>query len=285
MKTGLILEGGASRTLFTCGVLDVLCDEGIKADYVIGVSAGICSGTSYVSGQRGRNYEVDMRYMHDKRYMGLRHMADRNNKSYYNLKFVFEDIPNIHVPFDFEAFENFDGEVEAAVTNIQTGLAEYLPVTAEDKCFNVLKASCALPILFPPIIINGKRYMDGGIADSIPFERALEKGCEKNIVVLTRRRGYEKRPSKALKLITRHYKKYPEFVRAVNTRYINYNACLKRLWEAEKSGKVFVIAPEEKITCGRTENSPEKLDIMYKMGVRAAMDAAPDLHRYLNNIE
>lgn len=281
MKTGLVLEGGASRTLFTCGVLDVLLKENIYADYVVGTSAGICSGTSFVSKQYGRNYNVDVKYMSDKRYMGLRHLLNRKNKSYYNLDFVFDDIPNRIVPFDYETYESFSGEVEAAVTNMETGKPEYMPVSAEDKSFNILRATCALPILFPPIIINGRPYMDGGLSDSIPFEHAAEKDCDKILVILTRPKGYVKKQSKAFKIIAKAYAKYPNFVEAARTRYIHYNECLDKLWAAQEEGKVFVIAPMSEIPYKRTESSPEKLDIMYKMGIKSAQSVMPDLKRYL----
>ncbi|MBQ2891001.1 MAG: patatin family protein [Clostridia bacterium] len=185
MKLGLVLEGGASRTVFSCGVMDVLLSNKIYADYVIGTSAGIAYGTSYASKQIGRNREV-AKYMSDKRYMGMKHLLNPKNRSYYNLDFVFSDIPNKEVLFDFEEFSKFSGDVIATVTNLKTGEVEYLPVTAEDKGFTVLRASCALPVMFKPIEIEGEKYLDGGVGDPIPYKRAFQDGCEKIFVILTR---------------------------------------------------------------------------------------------------
>lgn len=281
MKIGLVLEGGASRTLFTAGVLDVLMDNDIKANYIIGTSAGISSGVSYASGQRGRNYQVYTTYMPDKRYMGLRYFFDKNNKSYYNMKFVFDDIPNIYCKYDFDALGRFDGEVLAAVTNYETGKPEYIAVTADDTAFDTLRATCALPIMFPPIEINGNKYMDGGIADSIPFEYAIQNGCEKNIVILTRHREYRKKKSKSIKLLRKIYKYSDDFANALENRYANYNACLERLFEAEKSGKAFVIAPHEPLNYNRTESDKEKLIEMYNIGFDTANSVINDLKKYL----
>lgn len=215
MKLGLILEGGASRAYFSSGVMDALLEENIIADYVIGTSAGIANAVSYASGQIGRNLSIAKDYLHDKRYMGFKHMLNPNNRSYYNLDFVFDSIPNIHLPFDYDAFNNFKGEVVAAVTNINTGKAEYLPVPRDDKKFNVLRASCALPLLFPIITINGQKYMDGGIFMPIPADEAIRSGCDKNIVILTRERGYRKSPEKSLELAAKLYRQYPKFVDVV----------------------------------------------------------------------
>lgn len=281
MKTSLVLEGGASRTLFTAGVLDVLADNNIDVQYIIGASAGISSGISYATGQRGRNYEVYTTYMPDKRYMGLKYLFDKNNKSYYNLKFVFEEIPQKLVKFDYEGLNDYNGEVIAVVTNFQTGEAQYLPVNGNDKNLEILKATCALPILFPPIDINGTLYMDGGISDSIPFMHAIENGCDKNIVILTRPRDYRKAKTSAIKLFKLKYKNNPDFYKAIEHRYLNYNNSLEKLAQLEKEGKVYVIAPRKSLGKKRTESGRESLIEMYNEGVKVAQKEMENLKEYL----
>lgn len=175
MKTGLVLEGGALRTIFSSGVCDALLDGGVMVDYVIGVSAGIAYGVSYISRQPRRNLEIVTRYAGDRRYMGMNNLADRHNRSYFGLEFVYDTIPNELVPFDYQTFAAYPGQVEAVVTNLNTGEAEYMPVPREDDKFLLLQATCALPLMFPIYHLNGQPYLDGGVADSIPYERADRK--------------------------------------------------------------------------------------------------------------
>ena len=201
MKTGLVLEGGALRGVFTSGVCDALMEGGITVDYLVGVSAGIANGVSFASHQPRRSLEVLTRFVNDKRYMGLNNLAHRDNRSYFGLEFAYETIPNELVPFDYEAFSAFPGRVEAVVTDLETGEPAYLEVPRRDKRNLVVQASCALPLMFSTYHINGHLYQDGGIADSIPWKRAVEQGCERILVVLTRTRSYEKRADKLLPLI------------------------------------------------------------------------------------
>lgn len=281
MKLGLILEGGASRTCFSNGVMDVLMDEKIRADYIIGASAGIANGASYASWQRGRAHEISREYMVDPRYMGARYLFQKNNKSFYNIKFVFDEVPNHLVPYDYAALKAYPGELVACVTRLKTGQAEYLKVTAEDTRWKVLQASCALPILFQPVKIDGKYYMDGGIADSIPIEQAIRSGCNKNIVVLTRERSYLKKESRTTRLAARIYRKYPQFAEALLTRAKRYNANRRRVFELEKEGKAFVIEPQDIGGFKRTESSPDKLEALYQQGINCAEARMEQLRAYL----
>lgn len=279
MKLGITMEGGASRTVFSCGVADAFLEEGIMPDYFIGVSAGIAYGVSYLSKQKGRNLTIIQKYMNDKRYMGLRHLL--KNRNFYNIPFVFEEIPNKLEAFDFEAFEAFPGKVEACVTNIHTGKAEYLEVPRRDDKFEVLVASCALPILFQPVKVGRHYYLDGGVSDSVPYKRAIEQGCDKNIVILTRERDYVKKSERAGNVSMKLYKKYPHIAEDLKTRPQRYNACMQELLEQEKAGEVFVIAPETTYGISRTESNPDKLTKLYKEGYRQAKRQMADLKRYL----
>jgi predicted patatin/cPLA2 family phospholipase len=281
MKLGITMEGGASRTYFSCGVTDALLEENIMPDYLIGVSAGIGYGLSYLSRQKGRNLTIAKKYGQDKRYMGPRHLLHRSNRSYYNIPFVFDEIPNKLVPFDYEEFERFPGKAVATVTNIHTGKAEYLEVKGSDTKFQVLVASCALPVLFQPVKIGKKYYLDGGLSDSIPYQQAIKEGCDKNIVILTRERGYIKKRERAAKITERFYRRYPKVVESIKNRPREYNDCMQELLAAEKRGDVFIIAPETTLGIGRTEANSKKLELLYEEGYRQAREQMSDLKKYL----
>lgn len=280
MKTGLVLEGGALRAIFSSGVCDGLLEGGIMADYVIGVSAGIAYGVSYVSKQPRRNLEVVTRFAPDKRYMGWHNLADRDNRCYFGLKFVYSTIPNQLVPFDYEAFAAFPGEVEAAATNLNTGKADYLAVPRHDEESIVLQASCAMPLLFPVYEIDGQPYLDGGIGDAIPWRRALTK-CDRVIAVLTRPRSYRRKPDRMMNLIRRRYRDYPKFVAAMEGRADVYNQDREKLFQAEREGKLLVIAPESTLGVARTERDTEKLRLLWAAGYQMAADRLDEIRHYL----
>ena len=279
MKLGITMEGGASRTVFSCGVADALLEENIMPDYFIGVSAGIAYGVSYLSRQKGRNLAIVQKYMKDKRYMGVRHLLKERN--FYNIPFVFGEIPNKLEAFDYEAFAAFPGKVEACVTNIHTGKPEYLEVPRHDDSFNVLVASCALPVLFRPVKLGKHYYLDGGLSDSVPYQHAIAEGCDKNIVILTRERGYIKKTEHAGRISMRLYRKYPNIVEAIKTRPEKYNACIQELMEREEAGEIFVIAPENIHGVTRTESDPEMLTKLYEEGYQQAKKQMEALKKYL----
>ena len=280
MKTGLVLEGGALRAIFSSGVCDGLLEGGVMTDYVIGVSAGIAYGVSYVSKQPRRNLEVVTRYATDKRYMGLRNLADKNNRSYFGLKFAYGTIPNQLVPFDYDTFAAFPGEVEAVVTNLNTGRAVYLPVPRRDGESTVLQASCAMPLLFPIFQIDGQPCLDGGIGDPIPWRRALDK-CGRVIVVLTRPRSYRRKPDRMMKLIRKRYREYPSFVAAMEGRAEVYNRDRAAMFQAEREGRLLVIAPDSTLGVARTERDTEKLRLLWAEGYQMAIDRLEEIRDYL----
>ena len=266
MKTGLVLEGGALRTIFSSGACDGLLAGGVMADYVVGVSAGIAYGVSYVSRQQGRNLEILSRYVNDKRYMGMSNLLHKGNRSYFGLEFVYDTIPNELVPFDYDAFASFPGEVEAVVTNLETGKAEYFPVPREAGDFKLLQATCALPLMFPVFDIEGRPCMDGGAADAIPFRRAFEQGCDKAIVILTRPRDYVRHTEKLQKVIEHTYRSYPNFCETMRNRADTYNRDREKLFQLEREGKVLVIAPKNTRGVSRIERNVEKLRLLWGDG-------------------
>lgn len=283
MKLGLVTEGGAARAYYSCGVMDEMLRADIIADYIIGTSAGIANAVSYASKQAGRNHTIATKYFHDKRYMGTKYLLSRKTKCYFNLDFIFDEIPNEHLPFDYEKFAEFKGEVIATVTNIETGKAEYLPVSRYDRRFEILRATCALPILFQPIKIDGKSYLDGGIADSIPFKRAFEDGCDKCIIILTQSRNYRKSSDKLLELSAKIYRKNPDFAKALLQRPQMYNQQLEDIRKLEEQGLVYVIAPKESLGISRTESKPELLDKIYRMGEKDLRNQLDLLKSFIQN--
>ena len=281
--TGLVLEGGASRTVYSCGILDVMLENGIVADRVYGVSAGSAFGVSYCSGQVGRNYRLATEFMGRPEYMGFKHLLDPRNRSYYNLKYAYDDVPNIWLPFDYEAYKLSRSKLYAVVTNVETGKAEYLYVDGNDRQWTLLQASCALPLLFPEIEWEGKKYLDGGLADSIPYKRALEDGCDKVIVILTRPKEYRKTTDGSTKLAMRRYaSKYPELVKTMATRAERYNQALEDLAVLKSRGKAAVFAPRTTFGVQRIEGDPRKLERLYRHGRKHGERELERLRAYLS---
>ena len=284
MKTGIVLEGGAIRTIFSTGVCDALLTRGLMTDYVIGVSAGIAYGVSYVSKQSRRNLDIMVRYINDKRYMGWENLLRRGNHAYFGLDFVFETIPKQLVPFDYDTFAAYPGEVEAVVTNMDTGRPEYFPVERGDDRLKLLQATCALPFLFPVYTIQGRPYMDGGASDAIPFERAFAKGCDRLIIVLTWERGYVRRPEKLQHLIDLAYHKYPGFCEAMRHRADTYNKVRGRLFQLEREGKVLLFAPKSTVGFHRTERDIDKIKALWQDGYDQGIARLDEVETFLKGM-
>jgi predicted patatin/cPLA2 family phospholipase len=250
-------------------------------DYVIGVSAGISFGTSYISRQPRRNLEVVTTYATDKRYMGLNNLIDHHNNSYFGLEFTYETIPNELVPFDYDAFAAYPGEVEAVVTNLNTGQAEYMPVPRRDRHATVLQASCALPLLFPIYELNGQPYLDGGVADAIPWQRALDKGCDRVVVVLTHPRNFTRHSGKIMHMLRKKYRNYPNFLTTLENRAEHYNQDRAKMFELEQQGKLLVIAPTSTLGVSRVERNTDKLRLLWAEGYQMTVDRMEELTNYL----
>lgn len=272
MKTGIVFEGGAFRTIFSCGVMDAFLEKNIMPDYIIGVSAGAAYGVSYASRQPCRNLKIILDYCDDKRYMGINNLLNPKNKCYYGLDFAYDTIPNKLVPFDYDEFDKFHGEFYAVVTNVLTGEPEYMKYTTADRSNLILKATCALPILFPNIYINDTPYLDGGLSDSIPYEKAFEDGCDRVVVVLTRESGYKKSTTSSTKAMARAYHRYPNIAIDLVKRAGRYNHSLKKLRRLEKEGKVIVIRPDSTEGFSRLEKDKEKILNMYDEGYAKGID-------------
>lgn len=284
MKTGLVLEGGALRTIFSCGVLDAFLDAQLPLpDYFVGVSAGAAYGTSYLARQNRRNLKLITSYAGDKRYMGVGNLLNPKNRSYFGLKFAYDTIPNELVPFDYEAFQAYEGMAEAVVTNVATGEAEYHLIPRNERYNKTILASCSIPLMFPTVELEGGEYLDGGCADAIPWKHALEMGCDRVVVILTRERDYRKEPDGSMRAIARTFKKNPAFVEAMTTRAQRYNENREELFQAEREGKVLVIAPEDTLGCSRTERDTEILRALWQQGYFAGRKLLPQIQEYWSN--
>ena len=281
MKTGLVLEGGALRTIFSCGVLDAFLDAQLPLpDYFVGVSAGAAYGTSYLARQNRRNLKLITSYAGDKRYMGVGNLLNPKNRSYFGLKFAYDTIPNELVPFDYEAFQAYEGMAEAVVTNVATGEAEYHLIPRNERYNKTILASCSIPLMFPTVELEGGEYLDGGCADAIPWKHALEMGCDRVVVILTRERDYRKDSDGSLRVLERSFRKHPEFVETMRTRAERYNASREELFALEQDGKVLVIAPEDTLGCGRMERDLEVLRGLWQAGYFAGRRCVDDIRAF-----
>ncbi len=281
MKTGLVLEGGALRTIYSSGVQDGFLEAGLDFDYVVGASAGIAYGMSFLSRQYGRNLEILTRFANDKRYMGKRNLIDPRNRSYFGLEFSFERIPAELVPYDFAALERWQGEAEAVVTDIEAGTPRYFPAAVTDPRFTLMKATCAMPVLFPIIDYQGVKCLDGGAADGIPWKRALEKDCERVVVVLTRERSYVRKPDGLLPVMRACYRKYPRFIDVMKRRAEDYNRCREELFAAEKKGDVLLFCPDSTKGFSRVETDTDKIRALWQQGLDHARVRTDEVLAYL----
>lgn len=242
----LVLEGGTFRPIFSCGVMDALLDADIMFPYCIGVSAGISQGVSYVSRQQKRNLDVILQYRNDKRYLGISNYPKCN--SVFGLDFIFGELPDRLAPFDWEVYRRYDGTFLVGVTNVKTGKIEYKDGKHMDEKFTMLRATCALPIFFPMIELDGNKYLDGGITDPIPIRKAIQDGNKRHLILLTRPKGYRKTLNKQTILASNIYKKkYPEFAQALLRRHVRYNKTIELCEKLEEKGKAIILRPYDVI--------------------------------------
>jgi len=240
--TSLILEGGTFRPVFTAGVLDALLENNIELPYIIGVSAGISNGLSYVSKQKGRNLEILLTYRHDPRYISRRNFI--KERSLFGLKFAFEDIPEKHIPFDMETFKQYPGTFLVGVTNAQTGQAEYIEGRHCSNINRLIQATCSIPGFFPPCHLDDKIYYDGGISDPIPIRKAIADGCTKHLIILTQPESYHKEASRSHEMMAKALqKRYPQLASQIRSRHIRYNETVAFCHQLKKQGDALIIQP------------------------------------------
>lgn len=281
MKTCFVLEGGALRGLYTAGVLDYLYDKKLNIDSIIGVSAGALFGVNYFSNQPGRGLRYNLKYCNDKRYMSVRSLLLTGN--IVNKNFAYYKVSNELDPFDNDTFKKNKKDYYAVVTNTSTGLPEYMKITSPLEQMEELRATSAMPLLSRMIKINGNRYLDGAVTDSIPVLKALEMGYDKVVVVLTQPLEYRKPEFslKNMKRIMKRYKNHPNLVKALFNRADMYNNTLDKIIELEKDKKIFVIRPSESVEIDYIKKKKEDLQKAYDIGLKDMENYYKDLIKYL----
>lgn len=267
-KSGLVLEGGGMRGVFTCGVLDNFMDRGIRFPYTIGVSAGACNGLSYMSEQRGRAKYSNIDLLREYHYIGLKQLLLKGNLIDFDL--LFYTFPEKIIPYDYERLAACEEHFEMVTTDCRTGKACYFEEKHDPvRVIDLVKASSSLPFVSPISYVDGRPMLDGGITDSIPLLRAQELGYDNNIVVLTRNKGYRK-PDKPTPVPPFIYRKYPELRRAIHSRNKMYNEQISTIEQLEESGKLTVLRPQRPIEVGRMERDYRKLVSLYEEGYECA---------------
>lgn len=279
MKIGLVLEGGAMRGMYTAGVLDILMENEVHADCVVGVSAGALFGVNYLSKQKGRVIRYNKRFNSDKNYLGMLPLLREGN--IVSTKYAYEDVPRKLDPFDDEAYMASGTPFYAVVTNIETGEPEYIQVHSVFEQMDTLRASGSMPFVSKPVDIDGKQYLDGGITDTIPFEWLAKQGCDKLIVILTRDMEYRKKPMSPT-LVKWYGKKFPKVAEKLLERHLLYNRTVELLKEWESKGRAFVIRPSKPIEIGRIEKNPDKLQAVYELGILDGTNSITQLKEYLS---
>ncbi|MBB3113213.1 putative patatin/cPLA2 family phospholipase [Paenibacillus phyllosphaerae] len=277
---GLVLEGGGMRGVYTAGVLEYFSEQGVYFPYTIGVSAGACMAASYLSRQQGRNRTVNVEWVKDSRYISWGNLLKKGQL--FGMDFVFDEIPNKLVPFDYKALEASTEEFVIGTTDCRTGETVYYKKSEPDfDVLHILRASSSLPFIAPIVEHAGRQLLDGGISDPIPLRKSQQDGNKRNVLVLTRNREYRKSPNRFAFAIRRAYGKYPAFVDRMLKRHETYNSTLAYIDEQESKGTTFVIRPQEPLVVGRMERDSKKLDALYRQGYEDAKRLLPSLQAWM----
>ena len=277
-KTGLVLEGGGMRGIYTAGVLDVFLEHEIEFDGVIGVSAGAIHGCSFVSGQKGRSIRYYKKYCNDKRFVSFRNLILTGDIA--GEQFCYHEIPERLDPYDFEAFNASKTEFYVTCSNVETGKAEHLPITDMRTQVDRMRASASLPYASRIVRAEGMKLLDGACTDSIPVGAFHRLGFKRLVVIMTRPRGYVKKPERRW-LPGIYYRRYPAFARALRRRHENYNRTVRQIERLEAAGKLFVIRPSRALELKRTEHDVKKLDAAYELGRADALQRMEGMKKWL----
>lgn len=276
-KTVFVLEGGAMRGLYSAGVLDTFLENNISTDAIYGVSAGALFGINFKSKQIGRALRYNLKYVHDKNYMGLYSLITTGN--IMNREFCFDKLVNELDKLDIETFNNSPIDFYAVVTNVETGEAEHIKITDAKEGLEALRASGSMPFVSKLVEVNGQKYLDGAISDPIPLQKALDEGYDKIVVVLTRPENYRK--TKSYLPYKLFYKEYPNLIKTAKNQYIHYNNTLELIKKYEKEGRIFVLRPSQNIKMQRVEKNTNKLRAIHKLGINDCIANLDRLKKYL----
>ena len=279
IKAGLVVEGGGMRGVYSSGVLDFFIEKDLFFENNYGVSAGACHLCSYLAKQYKRAFRVNVDYLNDKRYCSVHSLLKTGNL--FGAEMLYDIIPNELDLFDYDTYNKNESNFYVVITDINTGKPEYVKIGDLKKDIIYVRASSSLPLLAQNVKINDKEYLDGGISDSIPIKKSIADGNKKNVVILTRDSTYRKGKNSLMPIIKLKYKKYPNFVKSMDDRYIVYNEILDFIKELENNGDVFVIRPKKPVNIGRTEKNREKLEALYNDGYNDAKDCYEELLKYL----
>jgi predicted patatin/cPLA2 family phospholipase len=280
INSGLVLEGGGMRGLYTAGVLEYFMERDLYFPYVIGVSAGACMAGSYLSRQAGRNKEVNLGYVGDKRYLSYLNFIKK--RELFGMDFIFDEIPNKLVPFDLETFRTVPEQLIVGTTDCETGEPVYFDKnTHGEHLLKLLRASSSLPFVAPSVSYDNRLLLDGGISDPIPIKKAQNDGFQKNVIILTKPAGYYKRPSKLASYF--NYKQHPKINDLLVSRHKLYNETLAYINAEEEKGKVLVIRPSIALPVGRVEKNRTKLQDLYELGLQDAQKQIKNIEIFLTN--
>ena len=280
VKTGIVLEGGGMRGMYTCGILDVLMENHIYVDGMVGVSAGIAFGCNYKSRQAGRALRYNVRFAKDRRYSGMMSLLKTGN--YYNAHFAYNLVPRHYDIFDYNVFEDTAMECYAVCFDVKTGNGVYQRLDrVNDDFFEWIRASASMPVVAQPVEVGGRLLLDGGLADSIPLEFMMSKGYERNIVVLTREDGFRKTSEHGMWLIKPLLRKWPKVIEALKQRPAHYNMQLQQVREQERKGTAFVFRPFKPLNVSRTTHDAAEMNRVYQQGREEALQRLDELKRFL----
>ena len=279
-RTGLAMEGGAMRGMFTCGVTDVFMENGITFDAAAGISAGAVFGCNYKSGQSGRALRYNKTYCRDPRYCSLRSLIRTGDL--YGADFCYRELPHVLDPFDRETFSRDPMEFFVGATDVRTGEIVYHQCTdGGETDIRWMRASASMPVVSRPVAIGGSAYLDGGITDSIPYSILEQNGCSRIVIILTQPDGYRKKKNPFSAWMRIPLRRYPKIADAMAVRYERYNRQLEEIRERERAGSALVIRPPEALKIRRTENDPEVLESVYQTGRKTAIEALPRIREFL----
>ena len=280
MKTGLVMEGGAMRGMFTCGVMDVFMENGITFDGAAGISAGAVFGINYKSGQIGRPIRYNKKYCRDPRYCSLQSLLKTGDL--YGVDFCYHELPDKLDVFDQKAFAENPMVFYVGATDVETGKAVFHKCS-DGKAQDIewMRASASMPLVSRPVEIEGRKYLDGGIADSVPYRFMEEMGYDRNVIILTQPDGYEKKPAAGLPVMKVLLKDYPAVIQAMSLRHEMYHRQMRGIKKREASGQCLVIRPPQALGITRTEKDPAELERVYQIGRHEAERRLEEVKQFL----
>ena len=281
MKKGLVLEGGAMRGMFTCGIIDIFLENNIAFDGLAGISAGAIFGCNYKSKQIGRGVRYNKKWGRDPRYFGLRSLLLTGD--IYGKDFCYHDVIEELDPIDKKTYKENDIDFFIGATDIEEGVIRYFnSKEVDERTIEWLRASASMPLVSNVVEVDGYKLLDGGMKDPVPYSIIIKNGYEKNVIILTQPRDFVKKKASLMTLIKLKYHKYPKLVEAMANRHILYNKQLEEIRQLEKENKVYVIAPKESLKIKRTENNPDELERVYQIGRTEAMEKLEEVKTFLN---